>query len=84
MHSKRPFWDWTILVSLAARIGRAARMEKKCRTPTLGEVRHWKKVIRLSAQTELFEDRGVAIEIGALEVVEELAAASGHRDETTA
>ena len=38
----------------------------------------------LSAETKLFEDRGVAIELGALEVVEELTTAGGHRDEAAA
>ena len=38
----------------------------------------------LSTQLELFEDRGVAIEVVALEVVEQFAAASGHSDESAA
>lgn len=47
------------------------------------EVRHW-KVFRLSAKLQFLEDRGVAIEVGALEIVEELTAASGHSDEAAA
>ncbi len=38
----------------------------------------------LSAEAKLFEDRGVAIELGALEVVEKLTTTCCHRDETTA
>lgn len=38
----------------------------------------------LSTETKLFEDRGVAIELGALEVVEKLTTTCGHRDKTTA
>ena len=41
-------------------------------------------VRKLSAKLELFEDRGVAIEVGALQVVEELTTASGHCDEAAA
>jgi len=47
------------------------------------EVRHW-KVFSLSAKLQLLEDRGVAIEVGALEIVEELTTASGHSDEAAA
>ena len=38
----------------------------------------------LSTKLKLFENRGVAIEVGALEVVEQLTAASCHRDEAAA
>jgi len=42
------------------------------------------KRVGLSAQLELLEDRGVAVEVRALEVVEELAPARGHSNETPA
>ena len=39
------------------------------------------RVFALSAQLQFFKDRGVAIEVEALEVVEQLAAASSHSNE---
>ena len=51
--------------------------------PVLNKVRHvWFR--NLSAKLQLFEDRGVAIEICALQVVEQLTAASCHCDEAAA
>lgn len=42
------------------------------------------RVMYLSAQLELFENRSVAIEVSALEVVEQLTSACGHGDESAA
>ena len=42
------------------------------------------KFFCLAAQFELFEDRGVAIEVGALQVVEQLAATGRHGDQAAA
>ena len=53
--------------------------KRKSRSPWQGSGRKGSFV--LSAQLQFFKDRGVAIEVEALEVVEQLAAASSHSNE---